>query len=54
MSEYDRAAFYLIAELRGGIPTHCDFCGEAYRDDRWPVPEEAGAWSCSWCEALDD
>jgi hypothetical protein len=39
----------LIMALRGGHPKICDFCGQPYSKDRWPVPEEAGAWACSEC-----
>jgi hypothetical protein len=39
----------LIIELRGGVPDTCDFCGEAFSEERWPIPEEAGAWACSVC-----
>jgi hypothetical protein len=50
--DYNRAAFELLVSLRGGVPKRCDFCGELYVEGRrWPVPEEAGAWSCSECEA---
>ena len=41
----------LIAELRGGIPEKCDFCGQEYTEDRYPIPEEAGEWTCSECWA---
>ena len=41
----------LIAELRGGIPDKCDFCGQEYNEDRYPIPEEAQAWTCSECWA---
>lgn len=39
----------MIAELRGGIPGKCDFCGQPYTTDRYPLPEEAGEWTCSEC-----
>lgn len=42
----------LIAELRGGMPEQCDFCGQPYTKERYPVPEEAQAWACSECWAL--
>lgn len=48
---YNQAAFDLIVDLRGGLPTHCDYCGKPYGEARYPIPEEAGAWSCSECEA---
>ena len=51
----------LIHALRGEAPEQCDFCGEPYGEDRWPVPEEGGAWACNECcsrweeeEAADD
>jgi len=40
-----------IAAIRGGLPPACDFCGQAYEGGRYPVPEEAGEWACSECEA---
>jgi hypothetical protein len=45
--------FDLLVSIRGGLPEKCDFCGLPYIDGRYPVPEEAGAWSCSECEAED-
>jgi len=50
--DYNQAAFNLIVGLRGGLPERCDFCNEPYGRGRYPVPEEAGAWSCSECEGL--
>jgi hypothetical protein len=41
----------LIMSIRGGFPEKCDFCEQVYDDKRYPVPEEAGAWACSECEA---
>lgn len=41
----------LLISIRGGLPEKCDFCGLAYEDNRFPIPEEAGAWSCNECEA---
>ena len=41
----------LIAELRGGIPETCDFCKQEYTENRYPIPEEAGMWTCSECWA---
>lgn len=43
-----------IAELRGGLPEACDFCGQPYGPERYPVPEEAGEWACSECLARWD
>jgi len=40
----------LLIAIRGGLPEKCDFCGLPYDKNRWPVPEEAGAWSCNVCE----
>jgi len=48
------STFDLIVELRGGLPEACDFCGQPYTDDRYPVPEEAGDWACSECVARWD
>ena len=39
----------VIADLRGGIPECCDFCEQPYTEERYPVPEEAGAWACIEC-----
>jgi hypothetical protein len=44
----------LLILIRGGLPETCDFCGLPYGDGRYPVPEEAGAWSCNECEAKFD
>jgi len=41
----------LLLSIRGGLPESCDFCKQPYKDGRYPVPEEAGAWACSDCEA---
>jgi len=62
--EYDQAAFELIVGLRGGLPEKCDFCDQPFDYDalastvvsvreaaRYPVPEEAGEWTCSECVA---
>jgi hypothetical protein len=38
-----------LASLRGGLPERCDFCGEPYDNERYPVPEEAGEWACNFC-----
>ena len=46
-------AFDMIVALRGGLPEKCDFCERSYEDGRYPVPEEAGAWSCNECEAQE-
>lgn len=39
----------VIAELRGGYPDKCDFCGQVYTAERTPVPDEAGEWACTEC-----
>jgi hypothetical protein len=44
----------LLISIRGGLPERCDFCDRPYEDGRYPVPEEAGAWSCNECEARFD
>jgi hypothetical protein len=44
----------LLISIRGGLPETCDFCGLPYGEGRYPVPEEAGAWSCNECEAKFD
>jgi ribosomal protein L37AE/L43A len=40
----------LVMSIRGGFPEKCDFCEQPYTDERYPVPEEAGAWACNECE----
>lgn len=37
-----------IADLRGNIPTNCDFCGEP-RPFSQLHPEEGGDWACDEC-----
>ncbi len=39
----------MIAELRGGIPEKCDFCGKPFTEKNYPTPEEAGNWACIEC-----
>jgi hypothetical protein len=51
MSDDNQAAFDLIVGLRGGLPEACDFCGQPFTQARYPVPEEAGEWTCSECLA---
>ena len=46
-----KAVLDMIAAIRGGYPTECDFCGQPYGGSRWPVPEEAGEWACNECYA---
>jgi hypothetical protein len=42
---------WIIAAIRGGHPSRCDFCNKPYIKGKcWPIPEEAGAWSCNECE----
>jgi hypothetical protein len=38
-----------IAAFRGDVPDACDFCFQAYTEERQPEPEEAGAWACTEC-----
>ncbi len=50
--EHARAwALDLIVQLRGGLPGKCDFCEQPYTEDRYPIPEEGGEWTCSECLA---
>jgi ribosomal protein L37AE/L43A len=51
MGTYDKSAFDLIVSLRGGLPERCDFCKKPYTEDRYPIPEEAGEWTCNECVA---
>lgn len=48
---YNQAVFDLIVDLRGGgLPERCDFCDQPYIEGtRWPIPEEAGEWTCNEC-----
>lgn len=39
----------MIVAMRGGIPDNCDFCGQPFNQQRAPIPEEAGEWTCSEC-----
>lgn len=41
----------LLAHLRGGHPSKCDFCGKHYsvKENRVPIPEKGGVWACSEC-----
>jgi hypothetical protein len=43
--------FDLIANLRGGTPDTCDFCGQEFTEANHPLPEEGGEWACSECVA---
>lgn len=47
--EWNKAAFDMLVAMRGGVPEKCDFCGQPYGADRYPVPEEGQAWACSDC-----
>lgn len=38
-----------IINLRGGLPEKCDFCQQTYNENRQPIPEEAGEWTCTEC-----
>lgn len=54
LQEYERAHFPMefskedIADLRGGFPEKCSFCGRAVTPDDIE-PEEAGEWACHHC-----
>lgn len=48
---YNQTVFDLIVGLRAGVPEKCDFCDQPFTDARYPVPEEAGEWTCSECLA---
>lgn len=39
----------VIADLRGGIPETCDFCGNIFTKENYATPEEAGDWACITC-----
>jgi hypothetical protein len=39
----------MIANLRGGIPDNCDFCGKPFTEENYPTPEECGEWACIGC-----
>jgi hypothetical protein len=45
----NQAAFDFIVALRGGIPDTCDFCQKPFTVERYPIPEEAGEWTCREC-----
>lgn len=47
MSEEDLDARELLLALRG-VPSKCDFCGEATEADKLE-PEEGGDWVCWKC-----
>lgn len=49
MSDFNDAAFDLIVALRGGVPAACDFCRQPFTRERYPIPEEAGEWTCREC-----
>lgn len=36
MTEYDK-------------PEKCDFCQQPFTAERYPIPEEAGEWTCREC-----
>ena len=52
--DYEASFYQFIAELRGGVPERCDFCQRPYTEERYPVLEEAGLWSCNVCERISD
>ena len=39
----------IIAQMRGGIPEHCDFCETPFTKENYPTPEECGEWACIEC-----
>lgn len=49
----DVTAAEIIAGLRGGWGTRCDFCHEEKPPEQLD-PEEAGQWMCSACWARQD
>lgn len=52
MSDWNEAAFDFIVAMRGGqLPERCDFCDQPFSQERYPVPEEAGEWTCAECLA---
>jgi hypothetical protein len=53
-NNYNEAAWQMLIALRGGISDNCDFCCKAFGPERSPVPEEAGAWACTECQAWWD
>lgn len=48
-SNWNRLAFQMIAESRGGIPETCDFCERPFTEQRYPTPEEGRTWACIEC-----
>jgi hypothetical protein len=46
-----KSAFDMLVANRGGFREHCDFCGNPFTRERYPVPEEGRAWACNECEA---
>ena len=38
----------LIAEMRGGFPPRCGFCGRQVEPED-VIPEEGGEWACRRC-----
>jgi hypothetical protein len=50
IDNFNEAAFWMLVDMRGGLPECCDFCGQPFSEARFPVPEEGQAWSCSECE----
>ena len=54
LQDYERVHFpamftkELIADLRGGVPKECSFCGKPTPEEQLE-PEEAGDWACWHC-----
>jgi hypothetical protein len=43
----------LIADLRGGSPDHCEWCGEKTQQEDL-IPISGGEWACLKCLNLMD
>jgi len=49
VDEFQKAAFDWIVMIRGGLPEKCDFCLQVFTEERYPIPEEGGEWTCREC-----
>lgn len=47
--DYNQAVFNMLVDIRGGLPETCDFCLQPFTTERYPIPEEAGEWTCAEC-----
>lgn len=47
--DVNKSMVRMIADLRGGLPECCDFCKQPFTEARYPIPEEAGEWTCREC-----